>query len=111
MSVWVDIHKRSTGDAERKEETVHLSDTWPGIGNELAKSVKTMVSVISYAGELPPGMIPNHSAGKLYIVKDNCSIEGKEFHPGDMIIDTGKTWEVVGYSADTYTSNAQIGQY
>ena len=101
MSVWVDIHKRSNGDLERKEETV--PDTSPYATKDLIDSIR---KPIVYAGLVNQQSAPVATQGVIYVVNEDCVHNGITFTNGTIVIYDGKQFVTVGYNTDHVASAA-----
>jgi len=107
MSLWTDLQNKSLGQP-RKED---LSNNLWEFADPIIGSFKSFKSQpITFIGTMgPEGLdkIP-HSAGRYCIVKNTCSCNGQQFNAGDLIMDDGSTWQIIGHS--DCIGNSYIGQ-
>ena len=81
MRVSADIHSRSNGVQERKEDSKDLSTE--------------LENPILFAGTLDGSNIPPYSTGRIYVITCDCTIDGVEYKYGDTLLDMGNGWQLI----------------
>lgn len=103
MSVWVDIHKRSNGDLERKEEKVSIDNSPYATAADVLDSLR---KPIIYVGLVNQNSAPEADQGKIYVVNEDCVHNGVTFTNGTIVCYDGKQFVTVGYNTDHIASAA-----
>lgn len=85
MSTWGDMLDRGAGEKCRKEDDILT------IEGDLNQGV-------TYSGTIRQSLFPsNPRTGQYYITTDDITVDGVQYHNGDLLMYDGNHWQSIGY--------------